>query len=65
MMSETQGSQLVGRNEAARILGVHPATIYRWTRKGLLSVITLPSGIHRYDVERLEAIRKGQAQPKA
>lgn len=52
--------ELVSRSEAARILGVHDDTIYRWSRKGLLNPVKLPSGISRYRVTELEAIKNGQ-----
>lgn len=55
--------ELVSRSEAARILGVHDDTIYRWSRRGLLNPVKLPSGISRYRVAELEAIKRGQHAP--
>lgn len=52
--------ELVSRSEAARILGVHDDTIYRWSRRGLLNPVKLPSGISRYRISELEAIKNGQ-----
>jgi len=65
--SEAQESQpeLVTRSEAARILGVHNDTIYRWSRKGFLNPVKLPSGISRYRRAELEDIKNGRKQPAA
>lgn len=51
--------ELVSRSEAAAMLGVHDDTIYRWSRKGWLNPIKLPSGIHRYRRSELLAIQQG------
>lgn len=51
--------ELVSRSEAARLLGVHDDTIYRWARRGLLNPIKLPSGIARYRTSELLAIKAG------
>jgi excisionase family DNA binding protein len=54
--------ELLSRSEAARFLGVHDDTIYRWSRKGLLNPVKLPSGISRYRLADLEAIKNGQSK---
>lgn len=53
----TEPPILVGRHKAAEILGVHPATVYRWTNTGLLPAIELPSGTRRYEVDALLKLR--------
>jgi excisionase family DNA binding protein len=54
--------ELLTRSEAARLLGVHDDTIYRWSRRGLLNPVKLPSGISRYRRVELEAIKAGQSR---
>lgn len=55
--------ELVSRSEAAAMLGVHDDTIYRWSRKGWLNPVKLPSGIHRYRTSELLAIKQGSSLP--
>lgn len=49
----------IGRHEAAKRLGVHPHTVYRWTVKGLLKAHKLPTGGFRYRVSDIEALADG------
>lgn len=49
--------ELLTRSQAAKFLGVHDDTIYRWSRKGLLNPVKLPSGISRYRLAELKAIK--------
>jgi len=39
------------KTEVAKILGVNPATVDRWAKKGWLSVIVTPSGQRRYRMD--------------
>ena len=48
--------------EAARMLGVHPSTLRRWDKKGILRPsIRTPTGERRYTEADLEAGRKTPA----
>ena len=45
--------------EAARMLGVHPSTLRRWDKKGILRPsIRTPTGERRYTDEDINAGRK-------
>ena len=48
--------------EAAKLLGVHPSTLRRWDKKGILppSIRTL-TGERRYTEADLDAVRKDTA----
>jgi excisionase family DNA binding protein len=46
---------LVTARQVAEFLGVTPKTVLRWTGRGLLPAIELPSGAIRYRPEDLEA----------
>jgi excisionase family DNA binding protein len=48
------GSLITARH-VAELLGVSPETILRWTRRGELPAIRLPSGAIRYRPEDLDA----------
>jgi excisionase family DNA binding protein len=41
------------KQEAAELLGVHPKTIYRWTRQGLIPFWVTPGGQYRYSRNEL------------
>jgi excisionase family DNA binding protein len=45
---------LLTAREVAKLLGVTPATVLRWTRASELPAITLPSGQIRYQQDALE-----------
>jgi excisionase family DNA binding protein len=51
-------AQLMQVRQAARALGVHENTIRRWEERGLLRAVRLPSGVRRFRVEDVEAMRK-------
>jgi excisionase family DNA binding protein len=54
-------SGLLTAREVAKLLGVTPATVLRWTRAGELPAITLPSGQIRYQQDALEQWLAGRA----
>ena len=56
------GPDLIGRAEAARLLGVAPETVTHWANSGKLSYVRLPSGHRRY---RLEDVQELLSQRKA
>lgn len=47
---------LLTATEVAEKARVHPETVRRWTRDGLLKAITLPGGHLRYDPEEVNAL---------
>lgn len=49
---------IVGITEAARLLGVHPNTLRKWTDEGLIPHMKLPSGHRRFSVAELERFRR-------
>jgi excisionase family DNA binding protein len=51
-------AQLMQVRQAARALGVHENTIRRWEDRGLLRAVRLPSGVRRFRVEDVEALRE-------
>lgn len=55
----TQLPPLLTRAQAAEILCVDPNTVRRWSRDGKLFAIRMPSGIHKYRREDIEAIVNG------
>jgi excisionase family DNA binding protein len=48
--------------EAAQRLGVTPDTVRDWVRKGYLSASRTPTGQLVFDVEEVEALRRGEPQ---
>jgi predicted DNA-binding transcriptional regulator AlpA len=46
--------RLLTARVVAERLDVSPETVLRWTRRGLLPAIKLPSGAIRYEPERME-----------
>lgn len=46
------------RNEVAQILGVSPATVSRWARKGYLPCVETAGGHRRYSPEDVEELRE-------
>lgn len=55
--------RLLTPKEAARMLGVHPLTLYRWARKGKIKVVTTPSGRYRYPLtEILRILGKDESE---
>lgn len=50
--------------EVADVLKVHPATLTRWTERGLLKAIRLPGGRHkRYRRAEIDAILELAEEP--
>lgn len=52
------GKSLLSVSEAARVLGVSPGTVRRWSNSGTLACVRTPSGHRRFrraDLERLYA----------
>ena len=49
--------EMVGITEAARVLGVHPNTLRKWTDDGIVPHMRLPSGYRRYRIAELERFR--------
>ena len=45
-------------SEAARRLGVHPATLRGWADKGLVPHIKLPSGYRRFAPSAIQTLRR-------
>lgn len=57
----TQEQPLVTAAEVARRAQVHPETVRRWVREGLITAIELPSGRLRFRREDVEALLNTQA----
>jgi excisionase family DNA binding protein len=57
------GPEILTRTEAARVLGVHPATVARWATAGTLHSFRTPSGQRRYRICDVQALlnRRGLA----
>lgn len=60
--------QLYSISAAARLAGVHPNTIRRYERLGILTGERINTGLRIYDAEQIEAIRKraeaGRKRPR-
>jgi excisionase family DNA binding protein len=56
-------TQLISTRQAAELLGVHPVTVRKWVRQGLLGAIRLPGprGQIRIPIEELERLRDSAA----
>ena len=52
----TWDGELLRPGEAARHLGISPATLRRWTRKGKIEPLTLPTRTRRYRKDDLDAL---------
>jgi DNA-binding transcriptional MerR regulator len=49
-ISQHRGSlQLLSRKQVAEIAGVHPGTVKRWERRGLLKAYRINSRVVRYE----------------
>jgi excisionase family DNA binding protein len=51
-------SDLLTPNEVAELLRVHPATVTRWIRLGLIEAMRLPGGTYRIPRSELERLRE-------
>ena len=56
------GEMMVSAGEAARRLGVAPATIQRWVDSGVLHAERTPGGHRRYTPQMLIACLAGRQQ---
>jgi len=61
---------LLTAREVADMLGVHPETVLRWSRRGELPAIRLPGGAIRFRPDMLDgwleeraALRRGEVSP--
>lgn len=54
--------ELLGVTECARRLGVHPLTIYRWCKTGLLPCKRDSSGKRLFDARDVEALIRKRLQ---
>jgi hypothetical protein len=57
---EDQIMQFVRRQNAAKILGVTPATLTRWHKGGVLVMTKLSPRVMGYTQEQLEAFAQGR-----
>jgi excisionase family DNA binding protein len=51
-------SDLLTANEVAELLRVHPATVTRWIRLGLIEAMRLPGGTYRIARSELDRLKK-------
>lgn len=61
-VNATPFDELLSRNEAATMLGVHPDTVWRWSKVGLLNPIKLPSGYFRYRKDEVAEVLAGNGK---
>ncbi|MDI6810425.1 MAG: recombinase family protein [archaeon] len=47
----------LSRRQAAKILDVHPITIWRWTKASKIRAITTPGGQYRYPLSEIKRIK--------
>ncbi len=59
MIEQKREIEMVRPAEAARVLGVSPYTLSAWADRGLIRVVTLPTGHRRYFRQEIEALAKG------
>ncbi len=57
--------QLITARSVAEQLDVSSETVLRWTRKGKVPAVKLPSGQIRYDEDELAAWIKSRATPRS
>jgi excisionase family DNA binding protein len=50
-------TELLQVRQAAQMLGVHENTLRRWEEKGLLHAVRLPSGVRRFPLNEVQAMR--------
>ena len=48
--------KLLTPKEAAKLLGVHPLTLYRWAKAGKIKCVVTPSGRYRYPFSEVKRI---------
>ncbi len=47
----------VTAKQAAKMLGVHPITLYRWAKEGKIKYVRTPSGRLRYPLSEIERLK--------
>ena len=52
-------SQYLTRREVAQWLELHPSTIYRWGKAGILTEYKLPTGRVRYSLQEVQDLIEG------
>ncbi len=55
-MPTSEDKPLLTLTEAANRLGVHPATLRRWSDKGQIAVVVTPGGHRRFPVSEIERL---------
>ena len=55
-MNEEEERYLTAK-QAARMLGVHPITLYRWAKEGKIKYVRTPTGRLRYPLSEIERLR--------
>lgn len=53
---EDNEKEFYGTNEAARVLGVSPVTVWRWCRLGKIKAWRTPGGHYRIPREEIERL---------
>jgi len=57
-MSEVEKEEkYITAKQAAKMLGVHPITLYRWAKEGKIRYIRTPTGRLRYPLSEIERLR--------
>ena len=49
-------STYLSRTQAAKLLGIHPSTVYRWGQRGLLTQYRTPAGRIKYSADELRTV---------
>ena len=64
--ADPDGEEYLSISEAARRLGVHPATLRGWADKGMVPHIKLPSGYRRFAASAVQKLRQdmGMEEPE-
>lgn len=53
--------QYLSRKDTAERLGVHPVTVYRWGKAGIITEYKLPTGRVRYSPDEIDELLEGLA----
>jgi len=56
-LSAENEERYITAKQAARMLGVHPVTLYRWAKEGKIRFIKTPSGRLRYPLSEIERLK--------
>lgn len=54
------GKRVISTGEAAKRLGVDPATVWRWIAAGKLAAFRTPGGHWRIEAKEVERMRRGK-----